>query len=68
MAKDWISTGQNLPEIGSSIIASVRDGNSYYSEFLVLEKDGSWSYQNGQKLEETKKVVGWMDGPPTFIA
>lgn len=66
MAKDWTSMETNLPEIGISVVASIREGNSYYSEFLTLEKDGSWSYENGNKLEDNKRVVGWMDGPPTY--
>jgi|GEM_PF-3117633 len=67
MAKEWTSIKRDLPIVGDTIIASVKDGNRFYSEFLILEKDGSWSYQNGNKLEDSKRVVGWMDGPPTFL-
>lgn len=67
MATEWTSTKSDLPIVGTSVIASIKDENSFYSEFLTLEKDGSWIYQNGNKLEENKKVVGWMDGPSTFL-
>lgn len=60
-------TETNLPETGTSVLASIREGNNYYSEFLILEKDVSWNYQNGNKPEDNKRVVGWMDGPQTFI-
>lgn len=43
------------------------DGIKFYFEFLILKEDGSWTYQNGNKLEENKKVTAWMDGPSTFF-
>lgn len=67
MAKEWISTKRELPEIGNTVIASIKDGNNFYSEVLILDDDGSWSYNNGNKLEDGKNVVGWMDVPPTFL-
>ncbi|WP_026905543.1 hypothetical protein [Pedobacter glucosidilyticus] len=67
MAKDWTSIEQSTPNVGKSVIASVKDGNSFYSEFLILQKDRTWNYQNGRKLEDSKKVVGWMDSPSTYL-
>lgn len=63
MAEDWTSITHELPPIGVSFIASIKHEKSFYSEFLILEKNGCWSYRNGNKLEEYKRAVGWMNAP-----
>jgi len=66
--KDWTQVTNKLPEIGQFVTTSVKDGTYVYHEVLKIDENTKkWVNHDGKELEDQKKVIGWMDLPPTFI-
>lgn len=68
MNEEWNSVDYTAPKDGEPVLCSVKHGNSFYNEVLSFNyKSREWSYNNGNKFEDDRQVVGWKSTGSTFL-
>jgi hypothetical protein len=68
MNEEWNSVNYTAPKDGEPVLCSVKLGISFYNEVLSFDyKTREWSYNNGNKLEKERHVVGWKSVGSTYL-